>query len=175
MLHQAHLIVALALAAAEPAAVPSSPAPGAAASAFAPVTDKTFASVALAPHKGKIVVVNFWASYCAPCLDEIPMFSRVLAAEKDLALVFVSADAPQTAERARQILLKRKITIPSLLVQNEDPEPFIRAVDPGWSGQVPYTVFYGPTGNVLFALDGEQSEGELRAAIAKAKAGPTKP
>jgi thiol-disulfide isomerase/thioredoxin len=170
MFHQAALILALGIGTAEPAPAPAAPAQAAPAIRFARVSDKTFTQKVVAPHKGKLLFVNLWGSFCTPCLAEIPMFQRVLGAEKDAAVAYVSVDGPATEADARRVLQKRNIAIASFLVENVDPEPFILAADPSWSGQVPYTIVYAPDGKRLMALDGEQSEPELRAALDKARA-----
>jgi thiol-disulfide isomerase/thioredoxin len=180
MLHQAALILALGIGTAEPSPAPpapvrTAPAPAAPQNAaptvtFARVSDKTFTEKVVAPHKGKLLFVNLWGSFCAPCLTEIPMFLRVLGAQKDTAVVYVAVDGPATEADARRALEKRKIAIASFLVENADPEPFILAADPSWSGQVPYTIVFAPDGTRLMALDGEQNEQELRAALDKARA-----
>lgn len=164
MFHQAHLVAALLLATAAPAP-------------FAPVSDKDFDAKVLQPHRGKIVVVNFWASYCAPCIDEIPVFQNVLAKDKDVALVFVSADPRSSESRALKIVEQKKLKLSSFIVENDDPEPFINAIDPQWAGQVPYTVIYGRDGKRLQSLEGEQTALQLGVAIQAAKAaapGPAK-
>jgi thiol-disulfide isomerase/thioredoxin len=162
------------------ASPPASPAPAAAPTAttvattsFAPVDDKTWNATVQA-HHGKVLLVSFWASYCQPCLEEMP--DLLALAQKNAAtldVVFVNTDDPASTAHVQAILRRRKIVLPSsssLAVVAADPTPFIRAIDPNWQGEVPATVLYTVDGKRHDTLIGQHSAAELEAAIAAARA-----
>ena len=60
-------------------------------------TDPAGKPVNLAALRGKTIVVNFWSTWCPPCVEEMPMFSDVQTAYKDKNVVFVGIAADQTA------------------------------------------------------------------------------
>lgn len=74
--------------------------------------------------KGKVVLVNFWASWCAPCLKEIPDFIKVRDAyhEKGFEIVGISTD--DTPEQLRDFAAKYKTNYPLLQVTAEAEESF---------------------------------------------------
>lgn len=133
---------------------------------MAPVNDKDFESMILAPRKGKVVVVNFWASYCLPCLEEIPALqalARDYASTVDV--VFVSSDPPAEAAHALAVLQRSNIDIISFIVSNEDPAPFISMIDRNWQGDMPYTVIYDRKSALVQKLPGAHSKAAFQAAI----------
>lgn len=153
---------------------PSTGAKAAAAAAFLPITDKDYERIVLAPRRGKVVLVNFWASYCQPCLEEIP---ALLALRRQLAddvdIVFVSTDDPAALPRAQQALTRSNLTLgPSYFVAHDDPTPFLTVVDPAWGGAVPHTIIYGRDGAIWQTLVGGQADSTfsttLHAAVAAA-------
>lgn len=140
-----------------------------------PVSDKNYAARVLEPHRGKVLVVNFWASYCVPCLQEIPALQE-LAKENEQAVdvVFVSSDPPSQAPHALALLQRRKVYLTSFIVENDDPEPFIamiNAPDGGglkgavWGGEMPYTVIYNAAGHAIQKMPGAHSKADFQAAI----------
>lgn len=158
-----------------PAAAPAAPATlKAGATTFSPVSDQDYARLVLAPRSGKVVLVNFWASYCLPCLEEMPALVKLREQFKDdVEVVFVSTDDPDMLPKAGKILERWKIGVgQSFFVTNDDPDPFIAVVDPAWLGAIPHTVVYGRDGAIVRKLAGGQSaatfEESLRTAIAAA-------
>jgi thiol-disulfide isomerase/thioredoxin len=165
------------------AAPPAPPAPPAAAPAaattpvattdFLPVDDKTWNATVQA-HHGKVLLVNFWASYCLPCLEEMP--DLLALAKKNAAtldVVFVNTDDPGSTAHVQAVLRRRKIVLPSsssLAVVAADPTRFIQAIDPQWQGEVPATVLYTVDGKRHDTLIGQHSAAEIDAAIAAARA-----
>ena len=139
---------------------------------FSPVTDQDYGRLVLAPQRGKVVLVNFWASYCLPCLEEMPALLKLREQLKDdVEVVFVSTDAPDMLGKAGTVLSRWKIGVArSFYVGNDDPDPFLAVVDPAWGGAIPHTIVYGRDGTILRKLAGGQSaatfEESLRAAIA---------
>ncbi len=160
MLHQARVILALF-------------ALGAAPSELHPVTDKTFDDVVLKPHEGKAVLVAFWASYCEPCLRELPallaMRPQVRKAGGDIVLVNVDG-AGDTAQIKKVLKQKHIKAFDGLQVQNEDPQPFIDHVDTRWMGEVPFAAVYGKDGKLAQTFSGEQKPEDLKRALAAASA-----
>jgi thiol-disulfide isomerase/thioredoxin len=157
------------------AATATAPAPAAVkagATTFSPVNDQDYGRLVLAPRAGKVVLVNFWASYCLPCLEEMPALVKLREQFKDdVEVVFVSTDDADLLPKAGKVLERWKIGVAdSFYVTNEDPDPFIAVVDPAWLGAIPHTVVYGRDGAIVRKLAGGQSaatfEESLRAAIA---------
>ena len=139
---------------------------------FLSVDDKSYGPFIQDAHKGKILLVNFWASYCGPCLTEIP--ELLVLAEKHkgtVDVVFVATDDPDSSAHAASILARRKIALPgSFIVSNPEPRAFITRVDKDWHGEMPTTVLYGPDGTKLKVLIAAHSPAEFEAEIAAAVA-----
>ncbi len=192
MLHQAHLttraariVVTAALVAAATlvVAAPADAAPPPSSSSSSkgrvellPVTPAEYVSKVVAPHKGRVVVVSFWASYCGPCLVEMPMLVALAAERRDIDVVLVSTDPKEWREKAVAIAKKKAMpakgapAVPLFWADSDDPQPFIDIVDKQWAGEMPFTVVYGADGVRAVSLSGEQSKEQMLAAIAKATA-----
>ena len=146
--------------------------------AMVAVSDKDYEAIILAPRAGRVVVVNFWASYCLPCIEEIPALQelgREHAADVDV--VFVSSDPPSQAPHALAILKRRKIEVSSYIVSNDEPEPFIQMINVlrcsgmgDWGGEMPFTVIYGSDGAVVQKMPGAHKKADFKAAIVAAVA-----
>lgn len=88
--------------------------------------------LALDPLRGKVVVVNFWASWCNPaCYDEAPVLERAWRTYRDRGVVVVDIDMQDTAEAAREFIRRFELTFPN-------------APDPGGKVAVEYGVYGVP-------------------------------
>jgi cytochrome c biogenesis protein CcmG, thiol:disulfide interchange protein DsbE len=77
-------------------------------------------SFTLADQQGKLVFVNFWASWCVPCKAEMPEFDRVYQRYKDRGVVFVGANVQDLEMDARAFLEEVKISYPVGLDPDEE-------------------------------------------------------
>ena len=140
---------------------------------FAMVSDKTYQNLVVAPHKGKVLLVNFWASYCLPCLEEIPALQALQTKHAgSVDVVFVATDPPDSGEHVQRVLGRRHLKLTSFIVENEDPDPFIHLIDDVWQGEMPYTVVYDRDGRVDKKLPGAQTAATFEAAVLAALAVP---
>lgn len=135
---------------------------------LAPVTESGYAKM-VAGHKGKVVLVNFWATYCVPCRKEMPalvqMQERLKA--KGLVLITVSADEPEDEAKAIEFLNKTRVPEPRYLRKAANEDAFINAVEPKWSGALPASILYDKTGRKVRSFVGEVDLKVLEAAILK--------
>jgi len=125
----------------------------------------------VAPKRGRVLVVNFWATWCEPCREEMPALVRATAGvpSKDLAVVLVSIDSQKTGPTAvPKFLATAKIPFVCWLLKAHDPQPFIDSVDRSWDGSLPFTVIYGRDGKPVAKLAGQQTEKSFSDAIRKA-------
>ena len=126
----------------------------------------------VAAKKGRVVLVNFWATWCEPCREEMP--ALVAAAKefpaKSLAVVLVSTDSLKKTRDVEKFLASRKIPFVCWQAKSPDPQRFIDAVDSTWSGAVPYTLVYDRKGDLVARLAGPQTEKSFGEAIRKALA-----
>jgi thiol-disulfide isomerase/thioredoxin len=125
----------------------------------------------VAGRKGRVLLVNFWATWCEPCREEMPHL--VAAAKKfsskDLAVVLVSLDSQKTGPtQVPKFLKEKKVPFVSWLAKTRDPQDFIDTVDPTWDGSLPYTLVYGRDGRIAIRLPGLQTEVSFTEAIRKA-------
>ena len=115
-----------------------------------------------------VYVVNFWATWCAPCVKEIGYFEELSEAHADrpLQVILVNLDFPNQVER-RVIPFLREREIGSRVVNMTDLDynAWIYRVDPSWSGAIPATLIY--QGNNRTFIGGEVTREELYASVQK--------
>ena len=93
-----------------------------------------------------LYIVNFWASWCIPCREELPAFEKVREkyANQKLKVLLVSLDIPNQVEKSLiPFLRKNKIYSEVILLNDPNQNQWIDQVDPKWTGAIPFTVIYG--------------------------------
>jgi|TARA_B110000438_G_scaffold73139_1_gene73251 thiol-disulfide isomerase/thioredoxin len=116
----------------------------------------------------KVVLVNVWALWCLPCVEEFPMIVELGQDSKDLEVLFVSADFIDQSDQVHDFLGKQGVYDLSL-IKNEKDEPFINGLHPDWSGTLPFTVVYSKlSGEIVDFWEGKEPETRFRSAIEKA-------
>lgn len=94
--------------------------------------------------KDSTYVVNFWATWCAPCIEELPHFEKLGIDHKSekLAVLLVSVDFKSKLNSAVIPFVKRKNMKSEVFLLNEsNPQKYIDRIDPTWSGSIPATLF----------------------------------
>ncbi len=90
-------------------------------------------------------VINFWATWCAPCVKEMPYFQQIAAdyETKGVKVVLVSLDHPRQIEsRVIPFIQRLKINQEVILLADPDANSWIDKVSPEWSGALPATLIY---------------------------------
>ncbi len=107
-------------------------------------------------------VINFWATWCSPCVKEIAYFEdlhRAYAGEA-LQVILVSLDFPnQKDQRVLPFIEEKGISAPVVLITDLDYNGWIDLVDPSWSGALPATLIYKKDKRVF--LEKELTKSEL--------------
>lgn len=104
-----------------------------------------------------LYVVNFWATWCRPCVAELSVFEQLseMNANKKLKILFVSLDSPKQIGKVEAMKKEKNLKSDILLLNETDPNRWINSVDSTWSGAIPATCFYRKQKKLLFY------EGEL--------------
>ncbi len=116
---------------------------------------------------GKLALVNFWATWCGPCLEEFPDLETMyrMYGHRAFELVTVSINYPDEQVAVLRDLQKQHATSRNLIFGSPQIYDLIAAFDPGWSGAVPYTVLLGPGGEMLYHHEGAVDALRLRRLI----------
>jgi peroxiredoxin len=137
----------------------------------APVTVETIGAEDLGKLRrngtGKLLMINFWATWCAPCASEFPDLETTYRMYKSRSLEFVSVSVNDPAERPAVLafLQSHHASHPNRLFATSDVYGLQAAFDPKMPAPVPFTLLLAPNGDVVYQELGELTIGKLRRAI----------
>jgi thiol-disulfide isomerase/thioredoxin len=115
----------------------------------------------------KIYVINFWATWCKPCIKELPYFESINKEYKDqnVEVLLISLDFPQQFEKQLIPYIKEK-NLQSKVVALDDPDmnTWIPKVSEDWTGAIPATIIYNREKRQFYerSFTYEELENELK-------------
>ena len=113
----------------------------------------------------KVVLLNVWALWCVPCVEEFPMIVDLDKEFKELEVIFISADFEDQITVVESFLKKEGVFSTSYIKQEKD-EPFIQGIHPNWTGSLPFTIVYAKqSGYIVDFWEGKEPESRFRTAI----------
>ena len=132
------------------------------------INESNYAST-VAAVKGKVVLVNFWATWCVPCRKEMPELVKLAAKLESKGFVFVtiSGDEAEAESAARKFLTANAVKPPTYIRKAKDDDKFITLVDPKWNGSLPALFLYDRKGLKVKAWYGETALAAVEAEINK--------
>ena len=140
----------------------------AAAQKLTPVDDAGYSKL-IASEKGKVVLVNFWATWCKPCRAEMPELEKLSDKLKarGFKLVTISNDDADKQALAVKTLGEFGISRPTYWRKTADDDKFCDAIDPKWGGVLPALFLYDRSGKKVKSFIGETPIPTIEAAIQK--------
>lgn len=115
----------------------------------------------LHPQNDTLYVVNFWATWCKPCVKEMPYFeaiNRQFSPQK-VKVIFVSLNSPKESKQINKFVSEHNISAETYLLDAGNPNVWIDQIEPEWSGSIPATILYKNGEKIAFAEhDFEQHE-----------------
>lgn len=119
-----------------------------------------------------LYVVNFWATWCAPCIKELPQFEAVRQAyaHKKVNVLLVNMDSKQDLnKKVNPFVRNRKIRSRVVLLDEPDLNTWVDKLAPEWSGALPMTLIMNSKQNVRQFIGKPVKEGELESIITQYK------
>ncbi|TVZ51895.1 TlpA family protein disulfide reductase [Dokdonia sp. Hel_I_53] len=93
-------------------------------------------------HSSKTLVINFWATWCKPCVKELSAFEKIQATynDKDLSVILVSLDFPEQLDDLKKFIRKRELKSEVVFLNDDKANDWIPRVSDNWSGAIPATL-----------------------------------
>jgi thiol-disulfide isomerase/thioredoxin len=165
----------LALAAALAGSPDAAPAPPAAVRAAASpdgvaVMDLPAIKRALRGSRGHVVLVHFWATWCFPCLEELPTMERFArdAKARGVEVMSLSLDDPERSSgRVAKVLAERAPSLTRSIALIGDTDAFVNSFDREWEGAIPALFAYDAQGQLRGRIIGEATRRELDEMVAR--------
>lgn len=112
--------------------------------------------IALGSLKGKVVFLNFWATWCPPCLAEMPAINKLQQQFKnDAEVVFILVDADGNLAKSSQFMERKRYSLPVYKVDTEIPEILFK-------GSLPTTVVFDKQGRIAYNESGAANYGNTK-------------
>lgn len=111
----------------------------------------------VASHHGKILLVDFWATWCAPCREELPKLALLHSEKqrKGFDFVTISCDEPEQEAAAAQFVATQRAPAPYYVRHVKNDDDFINAIDTKWSGALPALFVFDRNGRQIRSFVGE--------------------
>jgi len=133
-----------------------------------PATAETIMAEVRQTKGTQAVLLNVWATSCAPCVAEFPAIVDLGESNRKLHVLFVSTDFPEYQNRVKQFLQQHGVTGKSFIKSQKD-QAFINGLHHDWSGALPFTILFAKnSGDVVDYWEGEQPETRFKTAIERA-------
>ena len=120
-----------------------------------------------ARHRGRVLLVNFWATWCEPCREEFPALVRLYNSYRGrgLSLVAISMDEPESVAAIEQFLQSQGAPFGSYRHSFRDFGAFVDAVNPRWGGAIPASFLYDREGKPVASWQGATPFEEFERAV----------
>jgi len=118
-------------------------------------------------NSGKLRLVNIWATWCRPCVIEMPELININRMYRNRAfeMVTISGDMPSKKDDVIKFLKDKQVSCTNYLFNSEDRTEMSDALDKGWEGGIPYTVIIKPGGEIIYRHTGPIEPLEVKKAI----------
>ena len=118
-------------------------------------------------NSDKLRLINIWATWCGPCVEEYPSFIEMyrMYKSRDFEFVSVSADDPDKYEKVLKFLKSKNSAVKNYLFGVDNKYKLIEAIDPKWQGALPYTILVEPGGKIIYAKQGAVDVAEMKKLI----------
>ncbi len=115
----------------------------------------------------KLRLINVWATWCGPCVTEVPELVAINRIYRNRAfeMVTISGDAPSKKDDVLAFLKERQVSCANFLFTSDDKALLVDAVDKAWEGGIPYTLIVKPGGEVLYRHAGAIDPLEVKKVI----------
>jgi len=117
----------------------------------------------------KIKVINFWATWCAPCVKEMPLFEKLNEENKgvEVTLVSMDYDLDPNPEKVYRFVTRKNLKSKVLILAEANPNDWIDKIDKSWSGALPATLIIDTKSGKRTLIQHELKEGDLEKYIAE--------
>jgi len=119
----------------------------------------------------QVKVINFWATWCAPCVKELPLFEALNKEREDTKVILVSMDIDldPNPEKVYKFMARKKVQSQVVILDERDPNSWINKIDKSWSGALPSTLFINTTNGKRKFVEREMHPGDLEKFIEEIK------
>lgn len=119
----------------------------------------------------KLRLINVWASWCGPCVQEFPDFVIIdrIYRSRQFEFVSICADKLSSKDNVLKFLQKKEASNKNYIFSSDNNTELVESVDPQWSGALPYTLLVEQGGKVIYRNQGPISMVEMRKLIVNDK------
>lgn len=107
-------------------------------------------------NSSKLRLINIWATWCAPCVIELPDLIKLqrMYGNRDFEFVSLSADSPDKEETVLKLLQTKHAPVQNFIYSTDDRYRLIELIDQEWNGSLPYSILIEPGGNIVYKNNG---------------------
>ncbi|GAA4463182.1 hypothetical protein GCM10023093_11080 [Nemorincola caseinilytica] len=120
--------------------------------------------------KDTTYIINFWATWCAPCVQELPEFNELHKRfeGRPVRVLLVSLDFKSDYPMKLNTFIQRKRLLPQVIwLSDTDPNVFVPKVDAAWEGSIPATIIVNPSRQQRRFIEGQVTEKQVAAIVEK--------